>query len=272
MSQYKPVVLLLVEGWGIAPATHVNAIAEASPREYFDLVKKYPVFALTASGLSVGLKVNEAGSREIGYDLIGATLVPFLKQADVGMLAIGSPTGVDRLDQYFFKKKLNDNQKVVVSSDQESNQIIIDVIDAVAEQVLLEKSDLVVANIIHIDDSATHGNLATTIDDILAFDSRLKYLVEAVLTKHGSLIITSTHGNIEAVYDPTTELPVGNTTNPVPCVVINEQLEGRSGGYDDSVTSEVSELNISGNLTRVAPTAVSLLGLTVPTELGESLI
>lgn len=272
MAQNRPVALLLVEGWGIAPASHVNAISAASPQVYFDLVKRYPVFALSSSGLAVGLGVNEPGNREVGYRIIGQPLLSALQGSDIRVLAVGSPTGVERLQQHFFVKPLNDDQKVVVSSDQETNQIIVNVMESLAENILMEKAELVVANIIHIDDSAAHGNVATTIDDIEAFDSRLQRVVDAVLTKHGTLIIASTHGNIEVVVDPVTDLAIGNTTNPVPCVVVNAQLEGRSGGYDDSVTSEVSELNISGNLSRIAPTVVSLLGVTVPSDIGESLV
>lgn len=272
MAQNRPVALLLVEGWGIAPASHVNAISAAAPQVYFDLVKRYPVFALSSSGLAVGLGVNEPGNREVGYRLIGQPLSSALQGSDISVLVVGSPTGVERLEEYFFAKTLNEDQKVVVSSDQETNQIIVDVMESLADNILLEKAELVVANIIHIDDSATHGNVATTIDDIVAFDSRLQRVVDAVLTKHGTLIIASTHGNIEAVVDPVTDLVIGNTTNPVPCVVVNAQLEGRSGGYDDSVTSDVADLNISGNLSRVATTVIELLGINVPDGIGESLV
>ena len=272
MSKNRPVVLLLVEGWGIAPASHVNAISAAAPQVYFDLVKRYPVFALASSGLAVGLAVNEPGNREVGYRLIGESLLTALHESETRILAIGSPTGIERLQAHFFVRPLNDDQKVIVSSDQETNQIIVNVLETIADNVLMERADLVVANIIHIDDSATHGNVATTIDDIIAFDSRLQRVVDAVLTKHGTLIIASTHGNVEAVVDPITDLAVGNTTNPVPCVVVNAQLEGRSGGYDDSVTSEVSELKVSGSVARIAPTVVASLGLTVPSDIGESLV
>jgi bisphosphoglycerate-independent phosphoglycerate mutase (AlkP superfamily) len=272
MNEKRPVVLLLVEGWGIGAATDGNAISIAEPKNFIELVQNFPVFALRASGLDVGLKVSEPGNYVAGYKAIGEPLCGALKSLDSKLAVIGSPVGVERLQQNFFLNSISKEKIVEVSGDQETNQIIKNVIDATVEAVLSEKSDLIVANIIQIDISASHGNLATTVDDIKTLDNNLKSLVDAVLTKHGTLIFVSDHGNAEAVIDLTTDITIGNTTNPVPCVVVNENLRGRSGGYDDSVTSEVSDLKISGSIKLVAPTVLKCLAVAVPPDIGESLI
>lgn len=272
MNEKHPVVLLIVEGWGIAPDTNSNAIAAATPENFKSLINNFPVFALAASGLEVGSKFNEPGNFKTGYNVLGKKLTDFLKTQETEIIAVGSPAGIERLQQNFFNSSLPDTNVVSVSGEQETNEIIKNVMAATVETVLQEKADLVVSNIIHIDHSAEHGNLATTIEDIKTFDESLKKLIDAVITKHATLVFVSTHGNAEAVVDSVTELPIGNTTNPVPCVVVRESLRGISGGYDDSVTSEVSELKLSGSLERVAATVVAELGLPVPAELGESLV
>lgn len=272
MGQKRPVVLLLVEGWGIAPASEGNAISEAAPKFFSELITNYPAFALEANGLEVGLKASEPGNYRAGYHAIGNPLNETLAATDVNVLAIGSPAAIGRLQESFFTQPLSNDKCVEVSGDTETNEIIRNVMSTTTNAVLEERSDLIVANVIHVDASASHGNLATTIEDISTFDEGLKDLVDAVLTKHGTLVFASSHGNAEAVTDLTTDATIGNTVNPVPCIVVQEALQGRSGSYKDSVTSDLSELNTSGSVKRVSSTVVKLLGLAVPPELEESLV
>jgi len=67
-----PVVLLILDGWGIAPASRGNAI-EAARKPHFDkLWDKYPHALLDASGKHVGLPAGWVGNSEAGHANIGA--------------------------------------------------------------------------------------------------------------------------------------------------------------------------------------------------------
>ena len=80
----KPVVLVSLDGWGIAPDSPGNAISRArlpNVRYYF---ANYPNTKLIASGESVGLPANEVGNSEVGHLTMGAGRVIYqsLKRID----------------------------------------------------------------------------------------------------------------------------------------------------------------------------------------------
>ena len=68
----KPVVLLILDGWGLAPAGHGNAVTSAYTPNMDKLWQIYPHTQLGASGESVGLPKDVAGNSETGHMNIGA--------------------------------------------------------------------------------------------------------------------------------------------------------------------------------------------------------
>lgn len=70
--KYKKVVLLVLDGFGIASYSHGNAIALAGPDHLDSLVANYPSTTLLASGPVVGLPWGEVGNSEVGHLNIGA--------------------------------------------------------------------------------------------------------------------------------------------------------------------------------------------------------
>lgn len=69
--EIKPVVLLILDGFGIAPPSEGNAIVRANTPNYDRMLKEYPHGELIAAGESVGLPANEAGNSEVGHLTIG---------------------------------------------------------------------------------------------------------------------------------------------------------------------------------------------------------
>ncbi|MBI5729487.1 MAG: 2,3-bisphosphoglycerate-independent phosphoglycerate mutase [Candidatus Magasanikbacteria bacterium] len=69
---YKPVVLTIFDGWGVAPASQGNAITAAKIPNFSGYLKKYPSMTLHASGSEVGLLFGEIGNSEVGHLNIGA--------------------------------------------------------------------------------------------------------------------------------------------------------------------------------------------------------
>lgn len=68
----KPVVLMICDGFGIAPAGDGNAIARAKMPVFSRLIRTYPAMTITASGVDVGLSRGEMGNSEVGHLNIGA--------------------------------------------------------------------------------------------------------------------------------------------------------------------------------------------------------
>ena len=68
----KPLMLMILDGWGIAPASEVNAAHLAHTPNLDRYFAKFPHTTLEASGLEVGLPEGQIGNSEVGHLNIGA--------------------------------------------------------------------------------------------------------------------------------------------------------------------------------------------------------
>ncbi len=73
----KKAVFIILDGFGIAPPTAGNAIAQAKKPNLDRLFSEYPCTQLQASGLDVGLPAGQMGNSEVGHTNIGAGRVVF---------------------------------------------------------------------------------------------------------------------------------------------------------------------------------------------------
>jgi len=73
----KKVILIILDGWGIATNPKVSAIDKADTSFIDSLYKKYPHSKLDASGLAVGLPPGQMGNSEVGHMNIGAGRVVY---------------------------------------------------------------------------------------------------------------------------------------------------------------------------------------------------
>src|SRR5579863_1365599 len=72
MSAPRPVVLMILDGWGVNPRFEGNALAQAQIPFYRSLLKSYPHTTLDASGKAVGLPNGQMGNSEVGHLNMGA--------------------------------------------------------------------------------------------------------------------------------------------------------------------------------------------------------
>ena len=68
----KPVMLMILDGFGTSSNNDGNAVVAANKPNYDRIIKKYPSTKLTASGLEVGLPEGQMGNSEVGHLNIGA--------------------------------------------------------------------------------------------------------------------------------------------------------------------------------------------------------
>ncbi len=73
----KKVLLMILDGWGIATNPAVSAIDKAKTPFVDSLYTKYPHAKLEASGLAVGLPEGQMGNSEVGHMNIGAGRVVY---------------------------------------------------------------------------------------------------------------------------------------------------------------------------------------------------
>lgn len=68
----KPIVLTILDGYGLREEEHGNAVKLANNPVFTELWEKYPHTTLTASGQLVGLPKGQMGNSEVGHMNIGA--------------------------------------------------------------------------------------------------------------------------------------------------------------------------------------------------------
>lgn len=68
----KPVMLMILDGFGIAAKSKGNAVSIAKKPNIDKLLKEYPHTELQASGMAVGLPEGQMGNSEVGHLNIGA--------------------------------------------------------------------------------------------------------------------------------------------------------------------------------------------------------
>lgn len=134
----------------------------------------------------------------------------------------------------------------------------------IAKKVIasLKTYDLIVANIACPDMIGHTGNMEASQEAVKACDKYVKLVYEAAMKNSATLIITADHGNVEYKKNlETGEKMTEHTTNPVPFILIDKQI-------DKSV-----KLKKRGVLGNVVPTILRLFDEKKPKEMNrESLI
>jgi 2,3-bisphosphoglycerate-independent phosphoglycerate mutase len=122
------------------------------------------------------------------------------------------------------------------------------------------KHDVVIINFANSDMVGHTGIFDAAVSALEAVDEALGQVVQAVLAKGGSVLITADHGNSEQMVDFTSAGPfTAHTTNPVPFVILGQ--------------GKKLNLRGDGSLADVAPTLLEILQIPKPAEMtGTSLI
>jgi 2,3-bisphosphoglycerate-independent phosphoglycerate mutase len=68
----KPVVLMILDGWGINPCPDSNAVAMAKAPNLSGYLRDFPHVQIRTSGMAVGLPEGQMGNSEVGHLNLGA--------------------------------------------------------------------------------------------------------------------------------------------------------------------------------------------------------
>ncbi|HEX9442651.1 MAG TPA: 2,3-bisphosphoglycerate-independent phosphoglycerate mutase [Candidatus Binatia bacterium] len=77
MRDQRPLILIVLDGWGVNPRREGNAIALASTPNMDRLAAAYPSTQISISGLDVGLPDGQMGNSEVGHMHLGAGRVVY---------------------------------------------------------------------------------------------------------------------------------------------------------------------------------------------------
>ncbi|RKH80769.1 2,3-bisphosphoglycerate-independent phosphoglycerate mutase, partial [Corallococcus praedator] len=83
----KQVLLVILDGWGIAPNVEVSAVDKARTPYFHELLNRFPHSTLQASGEAVGLPEGQMGNSEVGHMNIGAGRVVNQELVRIGKAA-----------------------------------------------------------------------------------------------------------------------------------------------------------------------------------------
>ncbi len=73
MSGIRPVLTIVMDGVGLAPATEANAVSLARTPNLDRIMKEYPMVSLKAHGTAVGLPSDDdMGNSEVGHNALGS--------------------------------------------------------------------------------------------------------------------------------------------------------------------------------------------------------
>ncbi|OIK09105.1 2,3-bisphosphoglycerate-independent phosphoglycerate mutase [Bacillus sp. MUM 13] len=149
------------------------------------------------------------------------------------------------------------NSPKVATYDLKPEMSAYEVTDALMEQIENDKFDAILLNFANPDMVGHSGMLEPTIKAIETVDECLGKIVDLMISKGGTAIITADHGNADEVVTLEGNPMTAHTTNPVPVIVTKNDVTLRTDG-------------ILGDL---APTMLDLLGVQKPVEMtGSSLI
>jgi 2,3-bisphosphoglycerate-independent phosphoglycerate mutase len=148
------------------------------------------------------------------------------------------------------------NSPKVATYDLKPEMSAYEVTDALLKEIQDDHFDAIILNFANPDMVGHSGMLEPTIKAIETVDECLGKVIDLILEKGGSAIITADHGNSDEVITLEGNPMTAHTTNPVPVIVTKPGVELRDGILAD-----------------LAPTMLELLGLNKPAEMtGKSII
>jgi len=149
----------------------------------------------------------------------------------------------------------------VSTYDQKPQMSARDITKAILERMATEDDDLIVVNFANGDMVGHTGNLEAAIKAVEVVDECVGKVIDAALGKGGGIIVTADHGNCEQMINPATGGPhTAHTTYDVELILVDPRYIS-------------SSLRTGGRLADIAPTALTMLGLTPPSDMtGQSLI
>jgi len=126
--------------------------------------------------------------------------------------------------------------------------------------------DFILLNYANPDIIARTGNYQATTETIRVVDHELGQLVNTVLSGNHILLVTSSHGNAEAMFDLKTGKPqTKQSSSPVPFYLIGNEYKKKAAPISYS-----SKLPKFGMLSDIAPTILNLMKLPKPKEMTGS--
>jgi len=107
-TKHKPMLLIILDGWGYSEATEFNAINHANTPTWDRLWEQYPHTLIRGSGAEVGLPTGQMGNSEVGHLNLGAGRVVYQEFTRVSRAI--------RTGSFFTNQTLTDGVDLAINS------------------------------------------------------------------------------------------------------------------------------------------------------------
>ena len=254
-----------------------RAFSQKEFTPYFDEEKGKQMFFERKSGFLqptyTGFAVYDAAFKDVFVafppDEIDNTLPQYLASLGLKQLHIAETEKYAHVT-FFFNAKLEapveGETRIVIPSpkvatyDLKPEMSAYEVTEKVLEEIDTDKYDVVILNFANCDMVGHTGVFDAAVKAVKTVDECVGKVVDKVLKKGGTAIITADHGNADKMIDEQGHPFTAHTTNVVPLIVAGEKFKGK-------------KLKDGGKLCDIAPTLLDMMGLAIPKEMtGKSLI
>jgi 2,3-bisphosphoglycerate-independent phosphoglycerate mutase len=145
----------------------------------------------------------------------------------------------------------------VATFDMKPEMSAYEVCDAVCDAIDSDKYDVIILNYANCDMVGHTGVFDAAVKAVEAVDECVGRMVEKILAKGGSALITADHGNADKMMEADGSPFTAHTTNLVPLIAVNETGTIIDGGV----------------LADLAPTMLAIMGVPQPEEMtGKNLL
>ena len=253
----RPVVLLMLDGWGISQTRENNAIRLAKIPNFKKIVSSYPATTLKSLG------ENDSAS----YEIIGCAgkdhawnLGQKLASAGLKQLKIAETEKFALVTNFFNSsdKALSNEDQILIPSASSVEGVDYKMATALVTKRLIKeiksgKYDFILTSLANIDSVSHQSDLKTTIKALDYLDKYLGKISEAVLAHGGILLISASHGYAEEVFNIATNLGNRhNSDNPVPLIFVGEDFVGQNLGLPEAPENDLALIEPTGDLTLIA--------------------
>ena len=162
-----------------------------------------------------------------------------------------------REDKFIGESRILKNSPKVATYDLKPEMSAFEITDSLVEELELKNQDFICLNFANGDMVGHTGSMRAAIKACEVVDQCVEKVIQSALKNEYTTILIADHGNCETMINPDGSPNTAHTTNPVPVIIIDNDIKNIKHGI----------------LGDIAPTILKLMGIKKPISMTqESLI
>ena len=295
-TKKNPIILLMIDGWGINSTEYKGNLFSSVKTPNFDkILATYPAFSLRTP-FSENKQTSLPACYEQAYSQLGSglhcdkndvcncSLSRILSDNNLTQFKISQVDGFSYITYFLNGKRNTPNKGEKWECVPEDINLDInnfykmksqDIVNTLKQKISTAENDFYVVSLQNIDVLSYRANIKTIEYGIKFVDKLLGELLSLVINSNSLLLLGSSHGFAEKIYDVQTEIINRKPSNSnVPFVMVGAEFEGITFNTNqDTINKDLSLTSPSGDLYDIMPTILKLFHLDIPENIeGKSLV